>query len=58
MITGQHNSISNPSIKSDRLIFIPDEVDLSFSPLRKNLSQATYVLGAFNPALCRLPNGP
>ena len=57
MITGQHNSISNPFIKSDRLIFIPDEVDLSFSPLRKNLSQATYVLGAFNPALCRLPSG-
>ena len=44
-------------IKSDQLIFSPDDVDLSFSPLRNGLKEKTYVLGAFNPGLCRLPNG-
>jgi len=44
-------------IKSDHLIFTPDDVDLSFSPLRNNLQERTYILGAFNPGLCRLPNG-
>ena len=56
MITSQVTTNSS-FIKSDCLIFTPDEVDLSFSPLRKNLSEITYVLGAFNPALCRLPSG-
>ncbi|MBA2406469.1 MAG: glycosidase [Chitinophagales bacterium] len=44
-------------IKSDILIFAPDDVDLSYSPLRKELQGQTHVLGAFNPGLCRLPNG-
>ncbi len=44
-------------ILSDHLIFTPDDVNLSFSPLRKNLREKTYVLGAFNPGLCRLANG-
>ncbi len=44
-------------LKSDHLIFTPDDVDLSYSPLRNELTQKTFVLGAFNPALCRLPNG-
>ncbi len=44
-------------IKSDRLIFTPDDVDLSRSPLRGGLTEKTQVLGAFNPGLCRLPNG-
>src|SRR5688572_24277089 len=56
MIGSQHTK-SNTFIKSDSLIFTPDEIDLSFSPLRKNLNEKTYVLGAFNPALCRLPSG-
>src|SRR5580765_1302289 len=47
----------NNFIKSDQLIFVPHDVDLSFSPLRKTLKETTYVLGAFNPGLCRLPNG-
>jgi predicted GH43/DUF377 family glycosyl hydrolase len=42
---------------SDQLIFSPGDVDLAHSPLRKGLEQETYVLGAFNPGLCRLPNG-
>jgi predicted GH43/DUF377 family glycosyl hydrolase len=43
--------------KSDFLIFTPDDVDLSHSPLRNELKEKTFVLGAFNPGLCRLPNG-
>lgn len=44
-------------ILSDTLIFSPDDVDLQFSPLRNGLNLPTHVLGAFNPGLCRLPNG-
>ncbi|MDG5487138.1 glycosidase [Sphingomonas sp. BGYR3] len=42
---------------ADRLIFGPDDVDLSRSPLAGKLDAETYVLGAFNPGLTRLPNG-
>lgn len=41
----------------DRLIFTPDDVDLSRSPLRGHFDDETYVLGAFNPGLTRLANG-
>ena len=41
----------------DYLIFRPDDVDLSRSPLRRGVTEPTYVLGAFNPGLARLPNG-
>ncbi|MCD2322741.1 glycosidase [Sphingomonas sp. IC-56] len=41
----------------DRLVFGPDDVDLSRSPLAGHLNAETYVLGAFNPGLTRLPNG-
>src|SRR5436190_135187 len=41
----------------DQLVFSPSDVDLSRSPLRASISVPTYVLGAFNPALTRLPNG-
>lgn len=44
-------------IKYDHLVFSPADVDLSFSPLRNGLKDETYVLGVFNPGLCRLPNG-
>jgi predicted GH43/DUF377 family glycosyl hydrolase len=40
----------------DFIIFGPDDVDLSRSPLR-SLRAETYVLGAFNPGFTRLPNG-
>ncbi|WP_380872063.1 glycosidase [Sphingomonas sp. DBB INV C78] len=42
---------------TDRLIFAPGDVDLSRSPLAGHLDAETYVLGAFNPGLTRLPNG-
>lgn len=41
----------------DELVFVPDDVDLSRSPLAGHLGVETYVLGAFNPGLTRLPNG-
>ncbi len=41
----------------DRLVFGPDDVDLARSPLAGQLGVETYVLGAFNPGLTRLPNG-
>ena len=49
--------MNNNFIKSDYLIFSPGNVDLSQSPLRNGLKEETYVLGAFNPGLCRLSNG-
>ena len=41
----------------DHLIFTPNDVDLSRSPLRGHFDDETYVLGAFNPGMTRLPNG-
>ena len=44
-------------MSDDRIVFAPDDVDLTRSPLRKGIAEPTYVLGAFNPALTRLPGG-
>jgi len=41
----------------DRIVFGPDDVDLSRSPLAGQFDAQTYVLGAFNPGLTRLPSG-
>lgn len=41
----------------DRLIVVPDDIDLTRSPLRSTLQADTFVLGAFNPGMTRLPNG-
>ena len=41
----------------DRLVLVPDDIDLSRSPLAGHLNVETYVLGAFNPGLTRLANG-
>ncbi len=43
--------------EQDYLIFTPDDVDLSRSPLRRSLAEPTFVLGAFNPGFARLGNG-
>jgi predicted GH43/DUF377 family glycosyl hydrolase len=45
------------NFKKDILIFRPEDVDLSFSPLQKDIRAETFILGAFNPALTILPNG-
>ena len=44
-------------ILHDALIFTPDDVDLARSPLAGRIDAETYVLGAFNPGLTRLPSG-
>jgi predicted GH43/DUF377 family glycosyl hydrolase len=41
----------------DRLVLVPDDIDLARSPLAGQLDAETYVLGAFNPGLTRLLNG-
>jgi beta-1,2-mannobiose phosphorylase / 1,2-beta-oligomannan phosphorylase len=41
----------------DKLVFTPVDVDLSRSPLAGHIPVETYVLGAFNPSLLRLPSG-
>lgn len=41
----------------DKLVLVPDDIDLSRSPLAGHFAAETYVLGAFNPGLTRLPNG-
>lgn len=44
-------------ILSDRLVLTPDDIDLGRSPLAGKVNAPTYVLGAFNPGLTRLPSG-
>ncbi|WP_448501194.1 glycoside hydrolase family 130 protein [Sphingomonas sp.] len=44
-------------MRDDFLIFTPDDVDLSRSPLRATLDARTFVLGAFNPGMTRLASG-
>jgi predicted GH43/DUF377 family glycosyl hydrolase len=44
-------------ILTDALVFTPHDVDLGRSPLAGKLGVPTYVLGAFNPGLARLPSG-
>src|SRR5882757_5079232 len=41
----------------DQLLLTPNDVDLSRSPLAGQFDAETFVLGAFNPGLTRLPNG-
>jgi predicted GH43/DUF377 family glycosyl hydrolase len=45
------------SFAVDRIVFSPNDVDLARSPLAGKLDAETYVLGAFNPGMTRLPNG-
>ncbi|RDE06544.1 glycosidase [Sphingomonas aracearum] len=45
------------SFPVDRLVFGPRDVDLTRSPLAGRINAETYVLGAFNPGMTRLPNG-
>src|SRR5262245_32664373 len=41
----------------DVIVFDPRDVDLAKSPLRGSIDEETYILGAFNPGLTRLPGG-
>ena len=44
-------------LRFDALVFTPQDVDLSRSPLAGQIDAETYVLGAFNPGMTRLPSG-
>lgn len=49
---------ADPSVfAADRLVLVPGDIDLGRSPLAGKLGMETYVLGAFNPGLTRLPSG-
>jgi predicted GH43/DUF377 family glycosyl hydrolase len=52
---------SKPAAESrfpfDQLVLCPDDVDLTRSPMAGQIDAETYVLGAFNPGMARLPNG-
>jgi len=41
----------------DKIIISPEDIDLSFSPLQEQIPEETFVLGAFNPGLTKLPDG-
>jgi predicted GH43/DUF377 family glycosyl hydrolase len=45
------------TFETDKIIFRPADVDLAFSPFGTALDAGTYVLGAFNPGMTRLPGG-
>lgn len=49
--------MNTPAHPHDALVFTPDHVDLSRSPLAGKIDAETYVLGAFNPGMTRLDNG-
>lgn len=41
----------------DAIIIKPKNIDLEYSPIRKDLKVDTFVLGAFNPGMSKLSNG-
>ncbi|MET0251304.1 MAG: glycosidase [Novosphingobium sp.] len=45
------------TFQTDRLVLTPEMIDLGKSPLAHQFAAETYVLGAFNPGLTRLPGG-
>src|SRR3546814_582865 len=57
--SARRRTMKDPPMKFavDRLIFGPDDVDLARSPLADHFASETYVLGAFNSGMTRLPNG-
>ena len=44
-------------VRFDQLILTPHDIDLARSPLAGRIDAETFVLGAFNPGLARLPSG-
>ncbi len=55
-----HTTVLSPQATGfpvDRLVLTPDDIDLARSPMAGHFDAETYVLGAFNPGLTRLPNG-
>jgi predicted GH43/DUF377 family glycosyl hydrolase len=55
--TGEAGAAASTLFALDHLILTPSMIDLQRSPLAGSLDAETYVLGAFNPGMTRLPNG-
>ncbi|HEX7260862.1 MAG TPA: hypothetical protein VF258_03525, partial [Luteolibacter sp.] len=53
----QNRQVKLMRFPQDHLVFSPADVDLAYSPMRPTLDAETYILGAFNPGLTKLPNG-
>jgi predicted GH43/DUF377 family glycosyl hydrolase len=49
--------VNGSAFAVDRLVLTPPMIDLQRSPLAGSFDAETYVLGAFNPGMTRLPNG-
>jgi len=41
----------------DKILVAPDDIDLAYSPIKKDIDVDTFVLGAFNPGMAKLPYG-
>jgi len=44
-------------ILSDKLVLTPGDIDLNKCPIHDKTGIETFILGAFNPGMTRLPNG-
>lgn len=44
-------------ILSDKIVLSPVDIDLNQCPIHVNTGLDTFILGAFNPGMTRLPNG-
>ncbi len=49
--------VGAPLHLADQLVLVPDDIDLSQSPVARHLTAETYARGAFNPGLMRLAGG-
>ncbi|MBO9518233.1 MAG: glycosidase [Porphyrobacter sp.] len=56
-MTETDRNLHRPPFAEDRLVLTPNDIDLSRGPLAGHIDCETYVLGAFNPGMTRLPNG-
>ncbi len=56
--SGQRRLVGNSlDYPFDQILFGPRDIDPEELPVARITGEETYVLGAFNPGLCRLPNG-
>jgi len=48
--------MKNLKYLNDKIVFSPNDISLDKCPIHNSTGLDTYILGAFNPGLCRLPN--
>jgi len=49
--------MKNLNYLNDKIVFAPNNISLNRCPIHNSTGLETYILGAFNPGLTRLPNG-